>query len=146
MSKKKAGVKGIPAADWLQHFKAADVEQEALKEAKSQQAKATKAGNFLSRLVDREVPIEVDGRTGKATLRMEKGRANKKHYWFDVCWDEPEGPAGDKRPPAAGRRKPGTDHRQQAVGSQQRASGRNDLHHKPARKVTSPPGGNREVW
>jgi hypothetical protein len=84
--KKPAGA-GLPAGEWLNIFRGAKVEAERLDAAKSAQGRATILGNFLARMVDREVPIEVDGRTGKATLRTAPGRGGKKLYWFDVAFD-----------------------------------------------------------
>src|SRR5262249_18526216 len=53
----------------------------------SAHARSVRIGNFLSRFVDREVPVAVKGRTGKATLRVHKGRARAKLYYFEVRWD-----------------------------------------------------------
>ena len=91
---KSAGA-GLPAGEWLNIFRGAKVEAERLDAAKSAQGRATIIGNFLARMVDREVRIEVDGRTGKATLRTAPGRGNKKVYWFDVIFDGDQPGDGD---------------------------------------------------
>jgi hypothetical protein len=72
----------------LNFFRGAKVEAERLDAAKSSQGRATIMGNFLARMVDREVPIEVDGQAGRATLRSAPGRGGKKLYWFEVMFDD----------------------------------------------------------
>ena len=89
---------GLPAGEWLNIFRSAKVESERLDAAKSAQGRATIIGNFLARMVGREVPIEVVGRTGKATLRTGAGRGNKKLYWFDVSFDGDQ-PGDDTQSP-----------------------------------------------
>ncbi len=85
---------GLPAGKWEPLFKKAGVEKERLEAAKSEKARTTILGNFLAQNVGREVPVEVNGQTGKATLHMIIGRAKQKQYLFEVVWDKPE----DKRP------------------------------------------------
>ena len=82
---------GLPAAEFEDIFRKAGVLVPALDAAKSAKAKATRIGKFLSLNVGREVPIEVDGRTGKAKLCLTIGRAKKKLYHFEIRWDEPSG-------------------------------------------------------
>jgi hypothetical protein len=85
---------GAPASKWESLFKGAGIETERLDAAKSEKARTTILGNFLAQNVGREVPIEVKGRTGMATLRMNVGRGKRKQYWFEVRWDG----AGDASP------------------------------------------------
>ncbi|HEX3599858.1 MAG TPA: hypothetical protein VHU84_06920 [Lacipirellulaceae bacterium] len=61
---------------------------ERLDAAKGEQGRATVIGNFLARMVNREVRIQVDGRTGKATLRSVPGRSRKVRYYFETFWDD----------------------------------------------------------
>jgi hypothetical protein len=86
-NKKPAGT-GLPASEWLNIFRAAKVEVERLDAAKGEQGRATVIGNFLARMVNREVRIQVDGRTGKATLRSVPGRSRQVRYYFEIAWDE----------------------------------------------------------
>ena len=59
---------GLPAGKWESLFKKVGIEKEKLETTKSEAARRTIIGNFLSQNVGREVPIEINGRTGKATL------------------------------------------------------------------------------
>jgi hypothetical protein len=78
---------GLPVSEWEPLFKKAGIAREKLEAAKSTRAKTTTLGNFLSQNVGREVPIEVNGQTGKAKLCMTLGRAKKKLYRFEVTRD-----------------------------------------------------------
>jgi hypothetical protein len=80
-------------------FRRAGVLREALDRAKSEKAKATLIGNFLGKNMNREVSIEVSGRTGKAVLRQEPGPSKSKLYYFDVQWTEPAPVPPDNQPP-----------------------------------------------
>ena len=84
-----ANAVGLPAGEFEKIFLKAYVLTDALSNAKSAKSKATKIGNFLTSKVGREVPINVNGRTGKATLCMRQGRARQKVYFFEVLWDSP---------------------------------------------------------
>lgn len=90
---------GLPPADWLEFFRSAKVEVDRLDAAKSRQGQITVAANFLARMVDREVRIEVDGRTGTATLRVAPGRSRRKGYYFDIVFDEEDESAAEDHPP-----------------------------------------------
>jgi hypothetical protein len=94
---------GLPAGEWLSVFRSAKVETERLEAAKSTQGRATIIGNFLARMVGREVPIEVDGRSGKAALRKTQGRARKQLYYFEVVLDDGQIEIGDGPTPALGK-------------------------------------------
>src|SRR5262249_50831642 len=72
-----------PAADWAKYFEAAKVRVEELNACKSARARAIWIGKYLSPLVDREVAVEVKGRTGHAVLQVEEGRSNEKRYIFE---------------------------------------------------------------
>ncbi len=86
----------LPAADWLPFFVEADVLTQALTETHSAKAKTIKIGQFLSPNVGRTVPIQVNGRSGHATLRVESQKhAKSKRYYFEITWDAPE-PSGKK--------------------------------------------------
>jgi hypothetical protein len=73
---------GLPATGWLPIFTAANI--------LTDKGKSVKMGKFLTRNVDRRVPIQVNGRTGNATLKPDPCRANEKRYYFEVTWDTPE--------------------------------------------------------
>ena len=78
----------LPPAEWEEYFRKADLLCERLNSAKSERGKSTILGNFLGKLVGRQVPIEVGGRSGKAALRVERGRARRNLYYFEVSWDD----------------------------------------------------------
>ena len=77
---------GLPARDWEPFFVAAKVLIEKLNDAKSSHSKTVIMGQFLSPLVGSEVPIQVDGRVGKAKLCVIEGRSKEKRYFFEVSW------------------------------------------------------------
>jgi hypothetical protein len=79
---------GLAAAEWLNVFRGAKVETERLDSANSARSRATIIGNFLARMVDRQVSIEVEGRTGRARLRSATGRSRAKLYYFEVAFDD----------------------------------------------------------
>ena len=80
--------KKLPAADWLPFFIKADVLTKALAETHSAKGKTIKIGQFLTPNVNQTVPVQVKGRSGKATLRVEmKGHGKEKRYFFEVEWD-----------------------------------------------------------
>jgi hypothetical protein len=89
--KGRTDVSGLSATDWGPLFRKAGVEIEKLDAAKSKQATATLLGSWLARNADREVAITVGDRTGKARLRIRKGRSKQKFYVFEVNWDEVDG-------------------------------------------------------
>ena len=80
---------GMPAGGWEPLFRRASVQGPALEAAKSQQAKATLIGNFLSTNLNREVPIQVQSRTGRARLVAFDGAQRQKRYAFAMSWDAP---------------------------------------------------------
>jgi hypothetical protein len=73
---------------WEPYFRTARVLVEDLDACKSARAKTVKIGLFFGRNVGREVPIEDKGRTGKAVLRVDEGRARERRYYFEVMWDD----------------------------------------------------------
>lgn len=79
---------GKPPKEWVPFFDKANIRADDLAACKSNKAKSIKIGLFLSPKVGRAVPIEVKGRTGKAVLRVEEGRAKEKRYYFVVTWDD----------------------------------------------------------
>ena len=79
--------RNLPPREWEPFFRKAGVRVEELDGAKSSKARSIKIGLFLSPLVDREVPIQVEGRSGKAVLRVADRRSKEKRYYFDVTWD-----------------------------------------------------------
>ena len=145
-SDSKPPVLGLPAAEWLSSFRSAKVEIERLDAAKSARSRATIIGNFLARMLDREVPIEVDGRAGKATLRKSTGRARAKLYFFEVAFDD----GGSDEPPSDGF--PKGDDTRVASGKRVRKlrtppdaeSRENPLDRRPTRTMV--PTGNDEAW
>ena len=81
---------GLPAREFENIFRKAGVLADGLDGAKSAASKATRIGKFLAPNVGREVTISVNGRTGKAKLCMNTGRAKQKLYYFEVRWDDPD--------------------------------------------------------
>jgi hypothetical protein len=81
-------IRKLLAAGWESFFRKAGVRVEDLNASKSNRTRAIKIGQFLSPHVNREVPVQVKGRTGKAVLRAEEGRAKEKRYFFVVTWDD----------------------------------------------------------
>jgi hypothetical protein len=55
---------------------------------RGERAKAIAAGKYLATMVDHTVQVTVNGRTGKATLRVVEARAREKRYWFEIIWDD----------------------------------------------------------
>jgi hypothetical protein len=78
---------GMTAGKLEDLFKHAGIPADELDHAKSSRAKSTRIGAFLNRHLDREVPIELEGRTGTAILRRREARSNQKRYYFEVQWD-----------------------------------------------------------
>jgi hypothetical protein len=141
---------GLLPGQWEDLFRKADVQVEALDAAKSRQARATLLGNFLVRNLDREVPIEVKGRQGKARLRAVAVGRRQKRYFFEVRW-EADGPAD----PAT---RPGPNDQSGAPNQRppDEPVGRRPGPQEPTRELvdaaaSSPPpdrngGGNQEDW
>lgn len=131
---------------WEPFFRRADVRVEDLDASKSNKGKIIRMGRFLSPNVNREVPIDVNGRTGKAVLRVEEGRSKEKRYFFEVTWDDetPAAPALPKksrtkkeRTKASLRNKKTKSHEPTTVKS--KAQGKSD-------QVANQRGGNSEDW
>jgi len=78
---------GMTAGTMEDLFTRAGILVDELTHAKSSRAKSTRIGAFLNRHLDREVPIEHEGRTAKAILRRREARSNQKRYYFEVRWD-----------------------------------------------------------
>ena len=89
---------GLSPSKWEDMFRRAKVQVEALDAAKSERARATLLGSFLSQNIGREVPIEVKGRTGKARLLAVDAGKKQRRYWFEITWDE-ERPADVRQEP-----------------------------------------------
>jgi hypothetical protein len=79
--------RGCTPKDWEPVFAKAGVLVEELAATKSSRGRATKIGQFFGPLLGREVPIQVKGRTGKAVLRVDEGRAKERRYVFEISWD-----------------------------------------------------------
>lgn len=92
----------LAARDWEAYFRKAKVRIDDLEACKSSKSRTIKIGLFLSPNVDRAVPIEFKGRTGKAVLRVVKDRAKEKRYFFEVTWDDQ---GAEARPQRAARSK-----------------------------------------
>ena len=81
---------GQPAANWRRYFSEIPRLNNLLSEAPSDHAKSIKIGKFLSGCLSRPVPIQVNGRTGVATLHAETlAKGHTKVYVFDVVWNAP---------------------------------------------------------
>ncbi len=87
--------RGVLARELEPVFRRAGVLLERLGEAKSQSAKSTIIGAYLSPHIGRSFAIESDQRRGQATLRRVDGRSNSKRYHFEILWS----PADDSAPP-----------------------------------------------
>jgi hypothetical protein len=97
---------GIPTAKscpgaWEAFFRKAGVLVPELDGCLSQRARAILIGKFLSPLVGRRVPFEVQGRTGEAELCVTEGRSREKNYFFRVRWETPPLAEPGAKPPAA---------------------------------------------
>ena len=79
---------GLPPGKWEDHFRTARVLVEELDGARSAQARATILGNFLSQNQDREVPIQVGDRSGRARLCVAGGDGKPRRYFFAIVWDK----------------------------------------------------------
>ena len=95
----------MPARDWIRHFDQLQFFEEQ-NGAISDRAKSVKIGSYLSSRVGREVPFEVSGLGGRATLRIRPGRSRSSLYCFDIRWDTssanaPAGSPGAAAAPAA---------------------------------------------
>jgi len=75
-----------PAAGWISIFERAGILGEQLRNG-SNHSRAIRIGNFFGPLIDREVPILVQGRAGRATLRVHQGRARSKCFWFEIAFN-----------------------------------------------------------
>jgi len=138
----------LSATEWLKYFERSAVLAKELAETQSALGKAIKIGQFLSTCVDREVCIQVGGKTGRACLRFEAGRANAKRYYVEVVWDdtappEPTGrvaktPSSDAAKP---RRKKSKTVERPNSEEQNAAGNANGKKAKPRQ-----PGGNTEAW
>jgi len=80
---------GLRAGELEPVFRRAGVLREELERAKSVKSKATLIGNFLSKNLNREVAVEVNGRLGKAVVKQELGAARAKFYRIEVSWTDP---------------------------------------------------------
>ena len=87
-AKKQEPQHGLLPSEWEAIFRRAKVRVESLEEAKSLRARATHIGNYLAQNLDREVPIQVNGRTGKARLRFLEAGRKQRRYFFEVEWDD----------------------------------------------------------
>jgi hypothetical protein len=79
--------RGAPAKDWVPVFVKAGVMAEVFEKG-SRSSKGTKIGKFFSPFIGREVPIEPDGRVGRAVLHVENGRSRERRYYFAVSWED----------------------------------------------------------
>lgn len=86
-AREEGGPIGHPANAWETVFRSADVLTDELANAKSQRGKATRIGSFLGQHQGRDVPIEQDGNSGTAQLRIISGRARQKLYFFEIRGD-----------------------------------------------------------
>ena len=133
----------LPATDWLPFFARADILTQALAETHSAKAKTIKIGQFLSPNVNRPVPIQVDGRSGLATLRVEsKKHAKSKRYFFEITWDEPE--TSKKKAKTNKTTKPNKVPVKTQPAPSKAASTKVPSSKKPVPKVSKP--GNDEKW
>jgi len=138
----------LPAAEWEPFFKRAEVHSDELGACKSERSRSIRIGKFLGPMIRRSVPIQVHGRCGTATLRMDEGRGRVKRYGFMVRWDAGTDshtfivptPASQAKPAAGGI---------PVVESEPAATGSGAPTASPGEAAdVSPPtdGGNQEKW
>jgi hypothetical protein len=89
-----------PAAGWISIFEQAGILREQLRNG-SNHSRAIRIGNFFGPLIDREVPILVQGRAGRATLRVQAGRARSKRFWLEIALNRDEGHENEPQTSAA---------------------------------------------
>jgi hypothetical protein len=82
VEKEAAGL-GLPAGEWVPVFEKARLLLEKLSQA-TLRSKATTVGHFLSKMVDRQILVDAEFEELAFTLRMRKGRSNKKLFFFEV--------------------------------------------------------------
>ena len=78
---------GLKAAGWEPAFRKAGILDEEFERSKGARPRATRIGAFLSQNVGRAVPIDVNGQSGTATLRVRSERSNSKVYFFQFTKD-----------------------------------------------------------
>jgi hypothetical protein len=148
--------------DWEQFFRTANIRVEELDNRKSSRSRSIMIGQFLSPNVNREVPIAVNGRTGRAVLRVEEGRSKGKRYFIEVFWDDPSdtpevassNPAEAKgaQKPSAGEHagpstKPARSQNQQSKGNRASIDDACGSNVQPqGRRSAASAKGNDEVW
>lgn len=130
----------LPAAEWVKFFERGDVLTKELADVKSARAKAIKIGQFLSSCLGREVGVEAGGRAGRARLRVEEGRANKKLYSFEIVWDAAPELAGDPAVASLPPTRTGT-----SITKRETCPSPSSMP-TPAGRAPSLPGGNDEQW
>jgi len=78
----------LPASAWFPFFEKADLLTKALNETQSMKGRTIKIGRFFGPNLNRPVPIQVGGRSGFATLRVENdNHARSKRYFFEIAWE-----------------------------------------------------------
>ena len=82
------GERGLNVAAWEPIFRRAQVLADELAAGKSQRGRQTKMGEYLSKHLERSVPICARGSTGTATLRRYEGRSRKRLYFFQIVLSE----------------------------------------------------------
>jgi hypothetical protein len=136
----------LTSKGWEKYFKSANVLVQELDACKSNRAKAIKIGHFLSRNVDRAVTIEVDGRTGRAILRVKAGRSKEKYYYFDVIWDNGATDTVAPQTPNPDDQKVSTQKKGKTEQAAQRSKAATSRKAAKAKPVQTPRGGNAEDW
>ncbi len=93
------GNHGILPSEWEELFRTTGVQFDALDQAKSQRARATRLGTFLAKNLGRVVPVEIGGRPAKAKLCASAAGKRQKRYYFQIQWeDEPRTGVSDHDP------------------------------------------------
>jgi hypothetical protein len=81
--------KKLTPQEWESLFRDAHLRVEELNGCRSNRSRSIFIGKFLSSLVNRELPVTIKGRTGRAVLRVEEGRSNSRRYFVEYFWDPP---------------------------------------------------------
>jgi hypothetical protein len=80
---------GKKALDWVPILRDAKLRQNELALATSERSVAIFLGCYFGARLGKPVPVQVNERTGTATLKAQPGRSRSRRYWLEVQWDLP---------------------------------------------------------
>lgn len=128
--------RALPAAKWVPILDTAGLALPILGDAKTPHARAIKLGQWLSAKVGRETPVCIEGRNGKAVLRVIGARANEKRYYFEVTLESAPEPEPAPAPKA----------KTPKLKKKAKQNEKHKIASKPAGKRKHNVGGNDEGW